>query len=52
MDAYDAMMSDRPYRKALGQERAIAQLKQHQGRQFDPRIVEVFLSVLESHPVV
>jgi putative nucleotidyltransferase with HDIG domain len=52
MDAYDAMMSDRPYRKALGQERAIAQLKQHQGRQFDPRIVEAFLSVLESHPVV
>lgn len=46
MDAYDAMTSDRPYRKALAQETAMAQLKSLAGRQFDPEIVEVFLSVL------
>jgi putative nucleotidyltransferase with HDIG domain len=48
MDAYDAMISDRPYRKALGHAQAIAQLRAFAGRQFDPQIVEIFLSVLES----
>lgn len=46
MDAYDAMTSDRPYRKALGRENAVAQLRRLSGRQFDPKIVEVFLAVL------
>jgi putative nucleotidyltransferase with HDIG domain len=49
MDAYDAMISDRPYRKALGHESAITQLRAFAGRQFDPQVVEVFLSVLASN---
>jgi HD-GYP domain-containing protein (c-di-GMP phosphodiesterase class II) len=41
-DAYDAMTSDRPYRPALSQERAIAELERCAGTQFDPEVVGVF----------
>ncbi len=46
LDAYDAMTSDRVYRKAPGQQRAIEELKRHAGTQFDPRVVQVFLEVI------
>jgi HD-GYP domain-containing protein (c-di-GMP phosphodiesterase class II) len=42
-DTYDAMTSDRAYRKALSNEIAIAELKRCAGTQFDPRIVAVFV---------
>lgn len=42
-DAYDAMTSDRPYRKAMDQESALNELKENAGTQFDPNIVEIFL---------
>ena len=42
-DAYDAMTSDRPYRKAIGHEEAIAELKRYAGIQFDPQLVEKFI---------
>ena len=45
-DAYDAMISDRPYRKGMGIPIAVEKLRQEGGRQFDPRILEVFLSVI------
>ncbi len=45
IDAWDAMTSDRPYRKALGRERAIAELQKGAGTQFDPKIVETFLKI-------
>jgi len=45
-DAYEAMISDRPYRKALSEEEAIMELKRCAGRQFDPQIVDIFLKVL------
>jgi diguanylate cyclase (GGDEF)-like protein len=45
-DAYDAMTSDRPYRKAMSHEAAIAELKKCAGMQFDPELVEQFTSVL------
>lgn len=45
-DAYEAMISDRPYRKALSEEEAITELKRCAGRQFDPKVVNVFLKVL------
>jgi len=45
-DAYDAMTSDRPYRKAIGHERAIQELKKCAGKQFDPKIVAVLVGVL------
>jgi len=46
-DAFEAMRSDRPYRKALSLEDALEELKRNSGTQFDPRVVQVFLDVLE-----
>jgi putative nucleotidyltransferase with HDIG domain len=46
-DAYEAMTSDRPYRKALSEKDAIAELKKCSGTQFDPKLVDMFLSVLK-----
>ncbi len=40
-DAIDAMLSDRPYRKALSPEIALKELKTYQGKQFDPVVVNV-----------
>jgi len=42
-DAYEAMTSDRPYRKALPVSRAKEELRQNRGTQFDAEIVDVFL---------
>lgn len=47
VDAYDAMTSDRPYRRALTHEEAVAELKNNAGTQFDPEIVKIFLDILE-----
>jgi response regulator RpfG family c-di-GMP phosphodiesterase len=46
VDAYDAMTSDRIYRKAPGKEYAIQELKRRAGTQFDPTVVKAFLEVL------
>ena len=46
-DSFDAMTSDRPYRKALALDSAIRELDENAGTQFDPAIVEVFLQVIE-----
>jgi putative nucleotidyltransferase with HDIG domain len=45
-DAYDAMTSDRPYRKAMSLEEAVEELRTHAGKQFDPQVVRVFVSIL------
>jgi HD-GYP domain-containing protein (c-di-GMP phosphodiesterase class II) len=45
-DAFHAMTSDRPYRRALGVEAALAELREGAGTQFDPRVVEACLRVL------
>jgi putative nucleotidyltransferase with HDIG domain len=47
-DAYDAMTSDRPYRKALSQEVAIDELRRFSGVQFDPVLAKEFLCIVES----
>ena len=44
-DAFDAMTSDRPYRKAMAWEDAIKELKRCSSSQFDPKIVDAFLDV-------
>jgi HAMP domain-containing protein len=46
-DVYDAMVSDRPYRRGMGGEKAIAIIKSEAGRQFDPRVVEAFVELME-----
>lgn len=44
-DTLDAMISDRPYRKALPLAAAREEIRAHAGTQFDPKVVEVFLSL-------
>ena len=47
VNAWEAMLADRPYRKALPREEAITQLRKGSGAQFDPKVVEGFLRVEE-----
>jgi HD-GYP domain-containing protein (c-di-GMP phosphodiesterase class II) len=48
-DSYDAMTTDRPYRKALPPNTAVAELKTCSGTQFDPKVVEAFIIVLKNY---
>lgn len=48
-DSLDAMISDRPYRKALPMSHAREEIKRCAGTQFDPKVVQVFLSIAEQH---
>jgi putative nucleotidyltransferase with HDIG domain len=47
-DTLDAMISDRPYRRALPISAAREEIKRFSGKQFDPRVVEVFLAQPDS----
>jgi diguanylate cyclase (GGDEF)-like protein len=47
VDSWHAMVSDRPYRKAMPEDKARDELRSHAGSQFDPRVVDAFLAVLE-----
>jgi diguanylate cyclase (GGDEF)-like protein len=51
-DAYDAMVSDRPYKRAVTHEEAIAELRRHAGTQFDPELVGVFCDLYATHAPV
>ncbi|MEQ8175418.1 MAG: PAS domain S-box protein [Syntrophomonadaceae bacterium] len=46
IDAFDAMINDRPYRKSMPVEAAIAELKKWAGIQFDPGLVEYFTNTI------
>jgi putative two-component system response regulator len=48
VDAFDAMSSDRPYRKALSRDIVCEELRRFAGIQFDPDLAKEFLLVLES----
>ncbi|MFZ5645425.1 MAG: HD domain-containing phosphohydrolase [Bacillota bacterium] len=50
-DAFDAMTSDRSYRKAYPLQKAVDELVRNVGTQFDPQIVEVFLEMLKEYSV-
>lgn len=51
IDAYDAMNSDRPYRKKLSPENIVQELRDESGKQFDPVIVKAFLSLLQERRI-
>ncbi|NQT67310.1 MAG: diguanylate cyclase [Actinobacteria bacterium] len=48
VDAYEVMITGRPYKKAISKEEAIAELKKCSGTQFDPELVKRFVKILES----
>lgn len=47
-DAFDAMTSDRKYRKAMDRKKAISEIKKNSGTQFDPEVVSVFLKIMKA----
>ena len=47
MDAYDAMTSTRPYRNKISKKEAIEELKKCSGTQFEPRLVDEFVKLIE-----
>jgi putative nucleotidyltransferase with HDIG domain len=47
-DAFDAMTSDRPYRKGMAPAMAFAEIEKQAGRQFDPAFAQGFLSIKDS----
>ncbi|MBI2914078.1 MAG: hypothetical protein HYY03_09170, partial [Chloroflexi bacterium] len=46
-DAFDAMTSDRPYRRAVPPEEALAEILRFNGSQFDPAVVRAFVGVYQ-----
>ncbi|MFI5226898.1 MAG: diguanylate cyclase [Candidatus Limnocylindrales bacterium] len=51
-DAYDAMIHDRPYKRAMSHDAAIRELRRHAGTQFDPDVVRLFCSLYTRRPPV
>jgi diguanylate cyclase (GGDEF)-like protein len=49
-DAYDAMTRDRPYKRAIGHEQALEELRRHAGTQFDPELVNLFCDLYADAP--
>jgi len=45
-DAYNAMTTDRPYRRSLGRDAAVAELVANRGTQFEPDVVDALLAIL------
>ncbi len=48
VDSFEAMTSVRPYRPALSLEQVVKELRQGAGLQFDPKLVEVFIGIIEA----
>jgi HD-GYP domain-containing protein (c-di-GMP phosphodiesterase class II) len=46
-DAYQALTSDRPYRRAYTKEKAMKIIQEESGIRYDPRIVNIFLKILQ-----
>jgi diguanylate cyclase (GGDEF)-like protein len=47
-DAYDAMVNDRPYKRAISHMQAVEELRRHAGTQFDPELVTIFCDLYAS----
>ena len=50
-DAFNAMTSDRSYRKALSAEEAVAELRRNRGTQFDPAVIDALITTVERVPI-
>lgn len=48
LDAYEALASDRIYRKGMGKERALQEIRHNAGTQFDPDLVAIFMEVMQN----
>jgi len=48
-DAFDAMITTRPYREGLSIDSAVAELSKNRGTQFDPVLVDIFVEILKEH---
>jgi response regulator RpfG family c-di-GMP phosphodiesterase len=51
-DVWDALISDRPYRKALPQEEVIQFIREQSNKLFDPEVVETFIKMLQTDGTV
>ncbi len=51
-DTFDAMTSDRPYRKGMERQVALDEIKNMAGRQFDPKVVEAFLKAEQNGEII
>ena len=48
VDVWDALTSDRPYRRAWSEEETLKYLREQSGRHFDPQVVDLFFKVIEA----
>jgi putative two-component system response regulator len=46
-DVFDALLSDRPYKEPWPVQEALGELRRERGRQFDPAVVDAFLSIVD-----
>jgi diguanylate cyclase (GGDEF)-like protein/putative nucleotidyltransferase with HDIG domain len=51
-DSFDAMTTDRPYRKGLSLEQAMYELKKNAGTQFDPTLVDIFIQMIDKGDIL
>ena len=52
VDVWDALRSDRPYRKAWSDEKALRYIQEQSGSHFDPQVVETFMGLMEKEQVL
>lgn len=50
VDVWDALTSERPYRKAIPSDKVMAYISEQSGMHFDPNIVSIFLAILQNEP--
>ncbi len=48
VDVYDALISERPYKKPMPHDEAVALIKEESGKHFDPKLVNIFLEVADT----
>ncbi len=51
-DSFDAMNSNRVYRKKLTSEMIMEEIEKNKGKQFDPRIADIFLKLLKEGKII